>query len=68
MLINKYSGRSFNDPNQYYIFPWVLCDYQSEQLNLKDHRIYRNLEKHIGALNEDKLNKFKEMEESHPPE
>jgi hypothetical protein len=30
MLLNKYSGRSFNDPNQYYVFPWVLSDYESK--------------------------------------
>lgn len=27
MLLNKYSGRSYNDINQYYVFPWVLKDY-----------------------------------------
>ena len=24
LLINKYASRSFNDPNQYYIYPWLL--------------------------------------------
>lgn len=32
MLVNKYSGRSFNDLSQYPIFPWVLKDYHSEPL------------------------------------
>jgi hypothetical protein len=29
LLINKFSGRSFNDLSQYPIFPWVLSDYDS---------------------------------------
>jgi hypothetical protein len=24
MTVNKYAGRSFNDLNQYYVFPWIL--------------------------------------------
>ena len=24
LLINKYSSRSFNEPNQYYVYPWLL--------------------------------------------
>lgn len=43
MLLNKYSGRSFNDPNQYYVFPWVLSNYDSPALNLSDPKVYRNL-------------------------
>jgi len=33
MEINKYSGRTYNDINQYPIFPWVLTDYTSEELD-----------------------------------
>jgi len=51
MLLNRYSGRSFNDPNQYYVFPWVLSDYTSKELNLRDPFVYRDLQKPIGALN-----------------
>ena len=29
MLLNKYSGRTLCDVNQYFIFPWILKDYQS---------------------------------------
>lgn len=28
MHLNTISGRSFNDLNQYPVFPWVLRDYQ----------------------------------------
>ena len=24
LFVNKYASRSFNDPNQYYIFPWIF--------------------------------------------
>jgi hypothetical protein len=55
MLLNRFSGRSFNDPNQYYVFPWVLADYESSTLNLADPRVFRNLELPIGAVNTRKL-------------
>jgi hypothetical protein len=29
MILNKYSGRSFCDTNQYPIFPWIIADYKS---------------------------------------
>jgi hypothetical protein len=34
MLINKYAGRTFNDLNQYPIFPWILNDYKSTKIDL----------------------------------
>ena len=49
MILNKYSSRSFNDITQYPIFPWVISDYQSETLNLKDPSTFRNLVYPIGA-------------------
>lgn len=27
LLLNKYSSRSFNDGNQYFVFPWILKDF-----------------------------------------
>ena len=35
MLVNTFSGRTFNDPNQYPIFPWIVQDYTSKELNLR---------------------------------
>jgi len=55
MMLNLMAGRTFNDVTQYPVFPWVLCDYTSETLNLSDHRIYRDLSKPVGALNPDRL-------------
>ena len=51
MLLNKYSGRSFCDTNQYPVFPWVISDYKSKTLNLSSLCTYRDLTKPIGALN-----------------
>lgn len=46
---NKYliqlTGRSFNDLSQYPVFPWILKDYTSDEIDLKDPAIYRDLSK-----------------------
>ena len=33
-LLNIYSSRSYNDLNQYPVFPWIITDYQSKKLPL----------------------------------
>lgn len=50
MILNKYCNRSINDMSQYPIFPWVLTDYESENLDLADEKIYRDLSCPIGSL------------------
>ncbi len=50
MLLNKYGGRSFNDLNQYPIFPWVLSNYTEDRMDLDDPRNYRELNWPIGAI------------------
>ncbi|OMJ79767.1 hypothetical protein SteCoe_20158 [Stentor coeruleus] len=52
MILNKFASRSFNDLSQYPIFPWILKDYHSPELNLEDQHIYRNLKLPIGAQND----------------
>lgn len=42
------------------VFPWVISDYLSQEINLDDPKSYRDLTKPIGALNEDRLNQLKE--------
>lgn len=68
LLINKFSGRSFNDLSQYPMFPWVLKDYDSnvfefDQL-VKAEECYRDFTKHTGVMGEEKINdierKYKE--------
>ena len=36
MNLNTFAGRSYNDLTQYPIFPWVLADYESEEIDLDD--------------------------------
>eukprot|EP01114_Cavostelium_apophysatum_P013271 TRINITY_DN3174_c0_g1_i1.p1 TRINITY_DN3174_c0_g1~~TRINITY_DN3174_c0_g1_i1.p1 ORF type:complete len:1478 (-),score=496.95 TRINITY_DN3174_c0_g1_i1:150-4583(-) len=60
MMLNTISGRTFNDLNQYPVFPWVLQDYTSSSLDLNNPAIYRDLTKPIGALNESRLQGFVE--------
>ena len=40
-----YLGRSYNDLNQYPVFPWILADYTSKTLDLKDPNVYRDFSK-----------------------
>ena len=60
MHLNTISGRSYNDINQYPVFPWILTDYKSDTLDLNDESIYRDLSKPIGALNEDRFEIYSE--------
>ncbi|KAJ2568751.1 hypothetical protein IW140_003634 [Coemansia sp. RSA 1813] len=64
MALNTVAGRSHNDLSQYPIFPWVISDYKSKWLDLKDPKIYRDLSRPIGALNEKRLRHFIERYES----
>ncbi|CAI5747106.1 unnamed protein product [Peronospora destructor] len=65
-FLNNASGRTCNDLTQYPIFPWILCDYTSPDLNLDDPKVYRDLTKPIGALNEERLEYFKARYEAMP--
>lgn len=47
--LNRLAGRSFNDLSQYPVFPWVLKDYRSRELDLNDPGVYRDLRWPIGA-------------------
>eukprot|EP00644_Phytophthora_capsici_P006738 jgi/Phyca11/561879/estExt2_Genewise1.C_PHYCAscaffold_80138 len=49
MALNVSAGRSYNDPSQYPVFPWVIKDYESAELRLDDEDIYRDLRRPIGA-------------------
>ncbi|CAG9133049.1 unnamed protein product [Plutella xylostella] len=37
--------RTYNDLNQYPVFPWVLTNYESEELDLSQPSNYRDLSK-----------------------
>ncbi|KAH6830812.1 WD-40 repeat family protein / beige-like protein [Perilla frutescens var. hirtella] len=60
MQLNTLAGRSYNDITQYPVFPWILSDYSSQNLDLSDPSSFRNLSKPIGALDSERLCKFQE--------
>ncbi|CAD7951828.1 unnamed protein product [Amoebophrya sp. A120] len=59
-FLNCAAGRSVNDLSQYPIFPWVLTDYQSLQIDLTDRKNFRDLSKPLGAMNPSRLRQFRE--------
>ena len=61
LRLNYLSGRTFNSILSYPVFPWVICDYDSESLDLDKPETYRDLSKPIGALNAKRLAKLKEL-------
>uniref|UniRef100_A0A4W5QBJ5 WD repeat and FYVE domain containing 3 n=1 Tax=Hucho hucho TaxID=62062 RepID=A0A4W5QBJ5_9TELE len=59
MHLNTLAGRSYNDLMQYPVFPWILADYDSEELDLNNPRTFRNLAKPMGAQTDDRLTQYK---------
>ncbi|KAF2843161.1 beach-domain-containing protein [Patellaria atrata CBS 101060] len=49
MLVNTLAGRTFNDLTQYPVFPWVVADYTSEELDLTNPRTFRDFSKPMGC-------------------
>ena len=41
MFLNTIAGRTYNDLNQYPVFPWVLINYESSELDLNLPSNYR---------------------------
>ncbi|XP_047655638.1 lipopolysaccharide-responsive and beige-like anchor protein isoform X1 [Phacochoerus africanus] len=64
MFLNTIAGRSYNDLNQYPVFPWVITNYESEELDLTLPSNFRDLSKPIGALNPKRAAFFAERYES----
>lgn len=60
MHLNTIAGRTFNDLTQYPIFPFILADYTSKELDLTNPNIFRDLSKPMGAQNAERLKKFEE--------
>ncbi|KAI9692707.1 MAG: hypothetical protein M1820_009458 [Bogoriella megaspora] len=54
------AGRTFNDFTQYPVFPWVLADYTSEELDLTDPRSFRDLSKPMGCQHPSREAEFRE--------
>lgn len=64
MLINTMAGRTYNDLTQYPVFPWVLADYTSEELDLSDPKTFRDLSKPMGCQTLEREAEFKERYKS----
>ena len=64
MRLNTFAGRSYNDLTQYPVFPWVLKDYTSENLDLDCAEIYRDLSRPMGAQREEMRAKLQERFET----
>uniref|UniRef100_A0A667XI43 Neurobeachin n=1 Tax=Myripristis murdjan TaxID=586833 RepID=A0A667XI43_9TELE len=50
MFLNTIAGRTYNDLNQYPVFPWVLTNYDSEELDLTLPGNFRDLSKVLSHL------------------
>ncbi|KAI5310593.1 hypothetical protein KEM55_004859, partial [Ascosphaera atra] len=59
MLVNTFAGRTFNDLTQYPVFPWVLADHTSEELDLTNPRSFRDLTKPMGCQTPDREAEFR---------
>ncbi|XP_059121550.1 lipopolysaccharide-responsive and beige-like anchor protein isoform X3 [Peromyscus eremicus] len=71
MFLNTIAGRGYNDLNQYPVFPWVITNYESEELDLTLPSNFRDLSKPIGALNPKRAaffaERFESWEDDHVP-
>lgn len=58
MHLNTLAGRSYNDLMQYPVFPWILADYDSEELDFNIPKTFRDFSKPMGAQSEERLEQF----------
>ena len=64
MLVNTMAGRTYNDLTQYPVFPWVLADYTSDELDLADPKTFRDLSKPMGCQTSEREAEFRERYKS----
>eukprot|EP00397_Hematodinium_sp_SG-2012_P007160 GEMP01007202.1.p1 GENE.GEMP01007202.1~~GEMP01007202.1.p1 ORF type:complete len:894 (+),score=178.15 GEMP01007202.1:174-2855(+) len=67
-FLNCAAGRSINDMSQYPVFPWILKDFESEELDLSKPSTFRDLSKPLGAMNEKRLHQYRERMHGLEPE
>jgi hypothetical protein len=58
MFLNTIAGRTYNDLNQYPVFPWILTNYVDKEIDLTSPNNYRDLSKPIGAINQSRKDYF----------
>ncbi|XVE73056.1 hypothetical protein DITRI_Ditri11bG0087300 [Diplodiscus trichospermus] len=64
MHLNTLAGRGYSDLTQYPVFPWVLADYESENLDLSNPKTFRKLDKPMGCQTPEGEEEFKKRYES----
>ncbi|XP_062950021.1 neurobeachin-like protein 1 isoform X4 [Cynocephalus volans] len=62
--INTMAGRTYNDLAQYPVFPWILQDYTSEELDLNNPAVFRDLSKPVGVVNDKNAKAMREKYEN----
>ncbi|KAG1474371.1 hypothetical protein G6F56_000395 [Rhizopus delemar] len=60
MYLNAIAGRSYNDITQYPVFPWILADYTSNELDFTNPKTFRDLTKPMGAQTEERRLEFED--------
>lgn len=63
MILNTLAGRTMNDLAQFPVFPWVLADYDSTDLDLERASTFRQLDKPMGAQQAERRAQFIERYE-----
>ncbi|XP_059163899.1 WD repeat and FYVE domain-containing protein 3-like isoform X2 [Physella acuta] len=58
MHLNTLAGRSYNDLMQYPVFPWIIANYDAEELDLSKASNFRDLSKPMGAQTPVRLQQF----------
>ncbi|EHB05069.1 Protein FAN [Heterocephalus glaber] len=56
--LNNLADRSCSDLSQYPVFPWIISDYSSPDLDLSNPGTFRDLSKPVGALNKERLERL----------
>ena len=64
MLVNTLAGRTFNDLTQYPVFPWVLADYTSDELDLTNPKTFRDLSKPMGCQTREREAEYRDRYQS----
>ncbi|QDS69334.1 hypothetical protein FKW77_003516 [Venturia effusa] len=64
MLVNTMAGRSFNDLTQYPVFPWVLADYTSEELDLSKPETFRDFSRPMAVQSPSQERQLRERYEA----
>jgi hypothetical protein len=58
MFLKTLAGRSYNDLMQYPVIPWILADYDSDELDLQNPGTFCGLSKPMGAQTSERLKQF----------